>query len=99
MKISFEFVHIFVTSRDISNPANLLTIYRYVPFPIPVLPRHSFKSFNEIDTIQDIFDLQNPARGTNLPITPIEGIHFTTKLLLTIFCLLVHRQVKLSSLK
>ena len=62
-----------------SNPTNLLTIYRYVQFPIPVLPRHSQKSFNEIDTIQDFFDLQNPARGTNLPITPTEGIHVTER--------------------
>ena len=61
-----------------SNPANLLTIYRYVPFPIPVLPKHSYKTFDDIDTIQDIFDLQNPARGSNSPSTPTEGIHFTT---------------------
>ena len=53
-----------------SNPANLLTIYKYVPFPIPVLPRQNSSDTN-IHTIQDVFDINAPKLKY-----PTEGIHF-----------------------
>ena len=53
-----------------SNPENLLTIYKYVPFPIPVLP--SKNKDTKLNTIQDIFELDFSSFAT-------EGIHFSPK--------------------
>ena len=53
-----------------ANPQNLLTIYKYVPFPIPVIPR-SNPNTTQFDTIQHIFDADN-----DNPNHAVEGIHF-----------------------
>ena len=53
-----------------ANPSNLLTIYKYVPFPIPVLPRQNSSQTN-IHTIQDVFDINAPTLTH-----ATEGIHF-----------------------
>ena len=53
-----------------ASPQNLLTIYKYVPFPIPVLPKANPNS-TEFDTIQAIFDVDYSSS-----MEPIEGVHF-----------------------
>ncbi len=53
-----------------SNPSSLLTIYKYVPFPIPVLPT-SNPNISTLNTIQDVFDISSPIADI-----ATEGIHF-----------------------
>ena len=53
-----------------SNPSSLLTIYKYVPFPIPVRPQFN-TNITVLDTIQDVFDISSAT-----PDTLSEGIHF-----------------------
>ncbi len=53
-----------------SNPSSLLTIYKYVPFPIPVLPNFNANT-TDLNTIQDVFDISSPIANNAL-----EGIHF-----------------------
>jgi hypothetical protein len=53
-----------------SNPSSLLTIYKYVPFPIPVLPLFN-PNITTLNTIQDVFDISSPMAGSAK-----EGIHF-----------------------
>ncbi len=53
-----------------SNPSSLLTIYKYVPFPIPVRPQ-SNTNISVLNTIQDVFDISSAT-----PNTLTEGIHF-----------------------
>ena len=62
--------HVMGENVPCSNPENLLTIYKYVPFPIPVLP--SKNKDTKLNTIQDIFDLDFSSFAT-------EGIHFSPK--------------------
>ena len=54
-----------------SNPSSLLTIYKYVPFPIPVVSRNFNNKKPILNTIQDVFDISSPTS----PIAT-EGIHF-----------------------
>ena len=54
-----------------SNPSSLLTIYKYVPFPIPVTPRNHL-NMSTLNTIQDVFDISSPLSSQTT-----EGIHFT----------------------
>jgi hypothetical protein len=42
-----------------SNPSSLLTIYKYVPFPIRVLPNIN-SNITTLTTIQNIFDISSP---------------------------------------
>ena len=53
-----------------SSPSSLLTIYKYVPFPIPVKPQANI-SLTSLDTIQDVFDISS-AQST----VTTEGINF-----------------------
>ena len=59
---------IIIVHVPCSNPENLLTIYKYVPFPIPVLP--TSHTHLHLDTIQDVFNIDRTDSAT-------EGIHFT----------------------
>ena len=59
---------IIIVHVPCSNPENLLTIYKYVPFPIPVLPTHHNNI--QLNTIQDVFNIDRTDSAT-------EGIHFT----------------------
>ena len=54
-----------------SNPSSLLTIYKYVPFPIPVTPQPHL-NLTVLSTIQDVFDISSPRCDK-----ATEGIHFT----------------------
>ena len=53
-----------------ANPSNLLTIYKYVPFPIPVFPAHNHTT-NTDNTIQNLFEANQ-----NSPLRATEGITF-----------------------
>ena len=53
-----------------SSPSSLLTIYKYVPFPIPVRPQANI-TLTSLDTIQDVFDVSS-AQST----VTTEGINF-----------------------
>ena len=54
-----------------SNPSSMLTIYKYVPFPIPVISKEFNKDKTTLSTIQDVFDLSAPTSTF-----ATEGIHF-----------------------
>jgi hypothetical protein len=43
-----------------SNPSSLLTIYKYVPFPIPVKSNNFNNKQTTLNTIQDVFDTSAP---------------------------------------
>ena len=46
-----------------SNPSSLLTIYKYVPFPIPVRPQIN-TNLSVLNTIQDVFDISSATPNT-----------------------------------
>ena len=54
-----------------SNPSSMLTIYKYVPFPIPVISKEFNKDQTTLSTIQEVFDISAPTSTF-----ATEGIHF-----------------------
>ena len=54
-----------------SNPSSLLSIYKYVPFPIPVKSNNFNNKQTTLNTIQDVFDISAPTSDI-----ATEGIQF-----------------------